>query len=346
MTIRFRAFVPALMSFTCLAGIALSAPAIAGTAPTLSPSLVAPAKSSVALPAPHAIDLNAVSVPIKALLNGGSVPAEVVPQLPASANSGKMATAGEAPVMEFPVASDRKSAADSAKDSAAMAGAGICDAYFQTSSSFNAVLGQAYKAIGTRDLTTLYTLLPAMQAQLDTLTPYEIKPEVCNGNHVNAYTDYQYFEVATLRANGVATGMPADLPLVKQPDLNQSALAYAVGWTKFEQSDFDGALAAYGKGLAMFPHQHPLQTEYVATLLRLKRAQDVVTFIDNVFSNTNDLDDETRGTLFEGRGVGLLMMGYLDASEQSLDISLRYHYSDEVKQMLDQLRAVRAQAKK
>ena len=43
----------------------------------------------------------------------------------------------------------------------------------------------------------------------------EVKAEVCNGNHINAYTVHQYLELSMLRAKDVNIGFPADLPIVQ-----------------------------------------------------------------------------------------------------------------------------------
>ena len=92
-------------------------------------------------------------------------------------------------------------------------------------------VANAFKAMTAGDKATQAAILPALQAQFNGLLPYEIRPEICNANHINAYTDYQFFQLSTLRAQGVDTGFPANLPLVKQPNLNHSALAYTVKLT-------------------------------------------------------------------------------------------------------------------
>lgn len=274
----------------------------------------------------------------RAALNGhGSVSA------PIAAISG-IASAADTPVMEFPVDGTRRVAEDRGQD--VVATTTICQGYFDQSQSLTTSLAAAFKSMAAADKASLQVLLPTMEKQLDDLLPYEIKPEVCDGNHINAYSSYQFFELNALRGNGVNSGFPANLPIVKQPDMNQPSLAYAVGWTKYELGDFDGALAAYGKGLAMFPHYHALQQEYVSALLQLKRAPQALSYIDNVLGGTYDLSDEERGKMFEGRGVALLMTGALDPAIDSLSVSLRYHYSEGVAKLVDELEQMKADAAK
>ena len=233
-----------------------------------------------------------------------------------------------------------RTAAEAAHDSAAETA--ICDNYFLVSQSLGAALSPAVKAMTAHDMATLSTLLPVLQTQLDQLPADEIHPELCGGTHINAYTRQQYFELSVLRLHHVDTGFPADLPLVKQPDLNQGALAFVVGWIRFEQKDYTGALAAFGRGLAMFPHDHGLQNEYAVTLLALKDSAQEVAFDDSVLNGTYDLDDRERSNYYAGRGTGLLMLHALDAADQSYTLSLRYNYTPQVKAMQDQLRAARA----
>ncbi|HVY20034.1 MAG TPA: tetratricopeptide repeat protein, partial [Bauldia sp.] len=179
-------------------------------------------------------------------------------------------------------------------------------------------------------------ILPVIEAELDALPATEIKAESCT-DHINAYTLAQFIELSTLRAHGVATGFPDDLPIVKQPDLNQLSLAYAVGWIRYEQGDFDGALAAYGKGLVMFPHSVELQNEYAATLIQLNRPEDVVTFVDKVLGDTYDLDDVARAKMFAARGVALNLEGQTADAIDALTVAQRYNSTDDVQATLDQL---------
>lgn len=243
---------------------------------------------------------------------------------------------------ELPASAERKTATDAAQDSAAAVATTTCDAYFAQSAAMSSSLGDAFRAMQAHDITTLGTLLPGLKAQLSGLPMTEIKPETCDGTHINAYTQYQYFELSVLRARSVNTGLPATLPLVKQPALNQALLPYAIGWTLFEQKDFEGALAVYSKGLAMFPHDHNLQNEYAATLLALGRNADGVAYIDSVLNGTYDLSDEDRAKLFAGRGFALFLLDRFDEADSAYTVAQSYNYTDSTKQMQEQLQTARA----
>jgi len=218
----------------------------------------------------------------------------------------------------------------------ALAKADTCESYFATSRSISDLLNDAYNAMQAKDTAQQAALLPKLDAALNAIPATEIAAETCD-NHINAYTSYQFTELSLLREKGVDSGFSTTLPLVKQPDLNQTSLAYAVGWIKYEQEDYDGALAAYGKGLAMTPHNHELQQEYLSTLVELGRYQDVVDFADKVLTGTFDLDDTSRGKVYAARGVALAGLDKKDEAKEALTIAQKYNYSDDVKQLLDSL---------
>ncbi len=303
-----------------------------------APALAAQDIVANAGPAPFAARPHSFVPAFEAALNGkdaASAPPKAIDGL---------ASASDTPVMDFPVDAAHRAAEDKGQD--VVATTGVCDAYFAQSQSLTTSLSAAFKSMGAGDKASLQVLLPTLQKQLDDLLPYEVKPEVCGGDHINAYSSYQFIELNLMRAYNANSGLPANLPIVKQPDLNQQALAYAVGWTKYELGDFEGAAAAYGKGLAMFPHQHMLQQEYVAALFQLHQGAQALSFIDGALGTTYDLNDEERAKMFEGRGVALLMMGAIDPAIDSLGVAQKYHYTDEVAKLLDQLEQLKAQAAK
>ncbi len=305
----------------------VSAPALA--APAVLPEATAAVQAEQPL---HSLD----ELAARAIASANTVATPA-----ASPAAGSMATAADRTATERPASVSQTTAADAARDSAATAA--TCSTYFAQSVALGPTLGTAFKALQARDLATLGTLLPGLQAQLNGVIASEVKPEVCDGNHINAYTEYQYFELSVLRARGIDTGLPAGLPLVKQPALNQPGLPYVVGWTLYEQKDFEGALAAYSKGLTMFPHDHALQNEYAATLLQLNRGAQTVSYVDSVLNGTYDLSDADRSKFFAGRGVGLILLGRLDEAETSFNVAQRYQYNESTKQFLDQLKAAKAQ---
>jgi hypothetical protein len=330
MSLKYTASVIGL-GFACL----LAAPALAATA-------TGTAQLATERPNPHA--MNDMDVASRAIVTATTMAGAAPKIAPFTAESTVSAT--DMATVDLPTSNTFKTAADAAHESAAVAGTGVCDGYFTQSQALTSNLVPALQAMGKRDLATLGQLLPAMQAQLAGIVASEVKPEACDGTHINAYTDYSYFEISTLRDHGVDIGLPAALPIVKQPDLNQAPLAYTVGWVLYEQQDFPSALAAYSKGLLMFPHDHALQNEYIATLMKLNRGAQTVSYAESVLDGTYDLTDDERAKFFVARAVGLIMMGRLDDADSSFSIALRYNYTDTAKQMQTQLRAARASAAK
>lgn len=213
-----------------------------------------------------------------------------------------------------------------------------CDAYFEKSKALAPVVTEAYAAMSPANPKAMATALPKLEAEFNKLPATEIKAELCNGNHINAYTDHQFAELNALRAHGLATGFPADVPLVKQPDMNHAPLAYAVGWIKYEQGNFDGALVAYAKGLAMFPHNQDLQNEYLATLMQLKRFGDVVDFSGKILSENLVTTDKGLGKIYAARAVAQMALNQYKEADESFTASLNYDSNDETRSMQAELK--------
>ena len=312
-----RAFLSALLGCTCLAAL----PAFADTpAATFTPSH------------PHSFTELFQDRAMAGMIGSYSAPPVTQSGTIAAGNQAASSTVAGA---------QSQTAGDIATD--VVAATTICDGYFAASRDMSDALTPAFTAMAAHDTATLSRLLPGLQVQLNALPASEIRAEVCTGNHINAYSAHQYAELNTLRSHNVPAGMPADLPIVKQPDLNHSALAYAVGWTYYEVGDFNSALAAYGKGLAMFPFNHTLQSEYMATLLQLHQGAQAEAFAGSVLMNTYDLDDGERAKMYVGRGVGEVLQGQVDNAIESLTIAQRYSQTQDTQSMLDQLNALKAQ---
>jgi tetratricopeptide (TPR) repeat protein len=214
-----------------------------------------------------------------------------------------------------------------------------CDAYFTKSQALEPLLTKAYAAMSPKNLETLKALLPELESALNSLPAQEVKPEVCGGNHINAYTTHQNAELNFQRARGVDIGFASNLPIVKQPDLNHAGAAYVTGWIKYELKDFTGALAAFEKGLAMFPHNPELQTEKLATLSELKRFADVVAYSDKVISESYILNDDHRAKMWQARAVGFIGMNNNKAADEALTVSIRYANIEATRNLQNQVRA-------
>lgn len=213
-----------------------------------------------------------------------------------------------------------------------------CNAHFTRSVAIGPLVTQAYTAMSAKNAADFTNLLPALESEFNALPASEIKPETCDGNHINAYTIHQFTELSVLKARGLATGFPAGLPIVKQPDLNHAGLAYAVGWIKYEQNDFDGAIAAYAKGLAMFPHDIALQQEYLAALMQLARYADVISFADKILSDGTTMDDATRAKAYKARAVAQYAQGDLTGADEMVGVSLKYANTTETQDLQTQIR--------
>lgn len=209
-----------------------------------------------------------------------------------------------------------------------------CNAHFTRSQTIGDLVGPAYTAMQAKSSGDYAKLLPAMEQALNAIPAAEIKAEACDGNHINAYTVQQYVALTTLKSRGIATGFPADLPIVKQPDLNQASLAYSVGWMKYELNNFDGALAAYAKGLAMFPNEPSLQQEYVATLAQLKRYGDLIAYADKVLADGTAMDDKARAKIYNARALAQYGQGDLKGAIDILGASLKYQNMPETQDLL------------
>ncbi|RYY96514.1 MAG: hypothetical protein EON61_21300 [Alphaproteobacteria bacterium] len=213
-----------------------------------------------------------------------------------------------------------------------------CDGYFTRSQTMGPLLTKAYTAMSPTNLETMKTLLPELEAMLNALPAKEIAPEVCGGNHINAYTPYQHAQLGFLRARNVDIGFPANLPIVKQPELNHSGVAYTTGWIKYELGDFAGALAAFDKGLAMFPHNPELQNEKLATLLQLKRYAEVTAYSEKVLADSYTLTDLNRAKVWQARAVAFMGAKDNKAADEALTVAVRYADTEETRALQKQLR--------
>ena len=212
-----------------------------------------------------------------------------------------------------------------------------CSAHFTRSQAMGDVLGSAYTAMQAGSSAEYAKLLPAMEAQLNALPAAEIKAEACDGNHINAYTVQQFVALTTLKSRGVATGFPAEFPIVKQPDLNHASLAYSVGWMKYELKNFEGALASFTKGLALFPNDPSLQQEYVATLAQLQRYGDLIAYADKVLADGSAMDDKARAKIYSARAVAQYGQGDLKGAIDMLGVSLKYQNTTETQSLLKRI---------
>ncbi|MEQ1609484.1 MAG: hypothetical protein ABL956_11040 [Hyphomonadaceae bacterium] len=92
-----------------------------------------------------------------------------------------------------------------------------CNGHFTRSQGLGALVGDAYAAMKSKDPEEMSRLLPLLEAAF-ALSASEVKPEICDGNHINAYTRYQNSELNFLRLRSVDIEFPANLPILKAAD--------------------------------------------------------------------------------------------------------------------------------
>lgn len=202
-----------------------------------------------------------------------------------------------------------------------------CNTYIAASQAMASVVSEAFTAISARDSAAQVKALPKLEAVYNGLAAAEIKPQLCTAN-INTYTTMQFEELNFLRAHGIDNGFPKDLPIVKQPRLNQENLAYAIGWIKYEMQDYTGALAAFDKGLKMFPHNADIQNEHLATLMRLQRYADVQTAAEKYLADSYDMSDAMRSKVFQALALAQISMGDKAGATQSAQVAVYYDSND------------------
>ncbi len=199
-----------------------------------------------------------------------------------------------------------------------------CNAPLDASRGMSDTVSEALTAISNKDAAAQAKVLPKLKALMNTLPATEIKPQVCTGKNINTYTQMQYVDLSVMRDHGVDNGFPSNLPIVKQPQLNQENLPFVTGWIQYEQKDFAGALATFEKGLKIFPHNIEIQNEYLATLIQLQRNADAATAATRFIENTYTMNDATRSKMYQALAIAQFALGDKAAATQSAQVSVYY----------------------
>lgn len=212
-----------------------------------------------------------------------------------------------------------------------------CEANLEASRKMAQVVSDAFVAIKAKDRPAQDKSLPAIEAVFTKLPATEIKPVTCSNAHIDVYTPDQFTRLSLLRANGVDTGYPTNVPIVKQPRLNQENLAFAVGWIKYEQQNYTGALASFEKALKMYPDSPELQNEYLATLMQLKRYSDLVAAAEGYLQNSYLMTDATRSKVYQAMALAQANLNQKDAAKQSAQVAVYYDNNDSTLQTQQQV---------
>lgn len=214
-----------------------------------------------------------------------------------------------------------------------------CDTLMAQSRSLSDAVSQAFEAIQAKDAAAQTQILPRLEVLFSGLPATEIKPQVCNNVYISAYTVMQYTRLNLQRAAGIDTGFPANLPIVKQPQLNQDNLSYALGWIKYEKGDFPGALAVFEKGLKISPDNQELQNEYLASLMQLKRYADVISASTKFIENTLVMTDAGRSKVFQALALAQFLTGDTTQAATSAQTAVYYDNNDSTRATLEQIKS-------
>lgn len=212
-----------------------------------------------------------------------------------------------------------------------------CEANLAASRDMAQVVIDAFTAIKAKDRAGQDKVLPQLEAVFNKLPAAEIKPVLCSATHIDVYTPDQFAELSFLREHGVDIGFPKNIPIVKQPRLNQENLAYAVGWIKYEQGNFAGALTVFEKALKMYPDSPELQNEYLASLMQLKRYADVAAAGERFMTNSYLMTDTTRSKVYQAMALAQINIGQNDAAKQSAQVAVYYDDNDSTRQTKQQI---------
>ncbi|MEQ1783192.1 MAG: hypothetical protein ABMA14_17685 [Hyphomonadaceae bacterium] len=212
-----------------------------------------------------------------------------------------------------------------------------CEANLAASRNMAQVVSDGFAAIKAKDRAAQDKVLPQLEAAFNKLAAAEIKPVTCTNAHIDTYTPSQFTRLSLLRANGVDTGFPTDVPIVKQPRLNQENLAFAVGWIRYERTDYAIALSIFEKGLKMYPDSAELQNEYLATLMQLKRYADLTAAAEQFLLNSYLMTDETRAKVYQAMAIAQTNLNQKDAATQSAQVAVYYDSNDSTLQTQQQV---------
>lgn len=212
-----------------------------------------------------------------------------------------------------------------------------CETNLAASRDMAQLVVDAFAAIKAKDRAAQDKIQPQLEATFNKLPAAEIKPVLCGTTHIDTYTPDQFAELSFLREHGVDIGFPKNTPIVKQPQLNQENLAYAVGWIKYEQGNFPAALTIFEKALKIYPDSPELQNEYLATLMQLKRYADLSAAGERFITSSYLMADTTRSKIYQAMALAQINLGQNDDAKQSAQVAVYYDSNDSTRQTQQQI---------
>jgi tetratricopeptide (TPR) repeat protein len=197
-----------------------------------------------------------------------------------------------------------------------------CTAHQAEKNAFSADLTAAFALMEKRDIAGATQLLPKLEAYLARSPASMPAPQTC-GTEVIVYDHHQFLRFTALQAAGRPVPGYAKDTKFTESALDFNSLAYAVGWLRYENKNFDKALAAYAKGLAIAPGDHDLSNEYVATLLNQGNYAGVIGFVDQFLGSDTDIDAKAKGAFLGAKAIAQWKLGNTPAAKATAAAALQ-----------------------
>lgn len=181
---------------------------------------------------------------------------------------------------------------------------------------------KALKLMQAHDLAALGQLMPDLGMALGHAPDVPSQPEHC-GDKIILYSDDMTKLLLLNGALGGPAGMGAK-SVEQREGLPYGLLAFASGWTRYEQKDYAGALQDYEKGLRNSPDLTALESEHVLTLSMLGRNDEALSAVDAFIAAHPGLPAGDHAKMLRKRGYILVELKRWDeadaAYKQSLDL--------------------------
>jgi len=194
-----------------------------------------------------------------------------------------------------------------------------------------ALVMSALDLIQAHDMDKLNALLPDLETALGHAPDAPSYPEHC-GDSLIVYSD-ELSDFLTLSA--MVTGHEKTFGASKveqRAALPYPLLAFAIGWTYFENEDFQSAHDAYAKGLLNDPDFNSLIMEDTLALAALHRSPEALGQLDAYLARNPDLPDEQMANALRKRGYVLIELERWDEAETAYKDSLKLDPDNETAQ--------------
>lgn len=189
----------------------------------------------------------------------------------------------------------------------------------------------ALDLIQAHGMDKLNALLPDLKTALGHAPDIVSHPEHC-GDSIIVYSD-ELSDVLTVSAMIQGHEKQFGASKVEQHEvLPYPLLAFVVGWTYFENENFQSAHDAYAKGLLNDPNYNSLIMEDTLALAALHRSPEALGQLDAYLVRNPDLPDEMKANALRKRGYVLVELERWDEAEAAYKESLKLEPDDETVQ--------------